>query len=154
MAGGYVKWPPTGAIFPKKCGRWHFENAVGRENPAKSRPVDSIWCLQRARCRMRPHRLLPIPTRLFRCLQNNIPCQPIFRNLNLSSGFQIYPQGFKSIHRNSTQSSEIQVYQMNSWTPFRMPQRPCHRRGHETRLRELQRTMNHILWRQVLRPAP
>ena len=110
MAGGYVKWPPTGAIFPKECGRWHFENAVGRENPAKSRPVDSIWCLQRARCRMRPHRLLPISTRLFRCLQNNIPCQPIFRNLNLPSGFQIYPQGFKSIHRDSNLSTGIQVY--------------------------------------------
>ena len=31
---GRYKVAPTGAIFAQKCGRWHFENAVGRENPA------------------------------------------------------------------------------------------------------------------------
>ena len=31
---GYVKWRPTAVIFTQKCGRWHFENAVGREIPA------------------------------------------------------------------------------------------------------------------------
>ena len=40
-AGGYIKQCPTAAIFPQKCGRWHFENTDGRENPAKPRPVDS-----------------------------------------------------------------------------------------------------------------
>ena len=28
---GYVKYCPTAAIFPQKCGRWHFQIAVGRE---------------------------------------------------------------------------------------------------------------------------
>ena len=46
------KVAPTGVISPQKCGRWHFENAVGRENPAKSRPTDSILRLQRARSRL------------------------------------------------------------------------------------------------------
>ncbi len=58
-AGGYVKWHPPDAIFLLKCGRWYFENAVGRENRAKPRPVDSIWGLHRPRCRM------TVPTRLF-----------------------------------------------------------------------------------------
>ena len=47
--GGGTFTPPTAAIFPQKCGRWHFENAVGRENPAKPRPVDSILGIHRAR---------------------------------------------------------------------------------------------------------
>ena len=55
------KVAPTGVISPQKCGRWHFENAVGRENPAKSRPMDSSLRLHRARCR------LTMVTRLFRC---------------------------------------------------------------------------------------
>ena len=59
---GYVKWRPTAVIFTRKCGRWHFENAVGREIPAKPRPVDSIGGFHRARCR------LTIPSRLFQCL--------------------------------------------------------------------------------------
>ena len=46
---GRYKVAPTGAISPQKCGCWHFENAVGREKPAKSRPMDSILGLQRAR---------------------------------------------------------------------------------------------------------
>ena len=37
---GGVKVPPTASIFPQKCGRWHFGNADGRENPAKLRPVE------------------------------------------------------------------------------------------------------------------
>ena len=48
---GYVKLRPTATIFPQKCGRWHFGNAVGRENSAKPRPVDSI---------LGPHRPLQI----------------------------------------------------------------------------------------------
>ncbi len=48
---GRYKVAPTGVISPQKYGRWHFENAVGRENPAKSRPMDSILRLHRARCR-------------------------------------------------------------------------------------------------------
>lgn len=40
MAGGHGKEPPTAAIFQKKCGRWYFENADGREKPAKPRPVE------------------------------------------------------------------------------------------------------------------
>ena len=51
-AGGYAYWHPPAAIFPQKCGRWHFENAVGRENPAKARLVDSILGLHRPRRRM------------------------------------------------------------------------------------------------------
>ena len=47
--GGYTFTPPTAAISPQKRGHWHFENAVGRENPAKSRPVDSILGIHRAR---------------------------------------------------------------------------------------------------------
>ena len=39
--GGYEKCLPTAAIFPRKCGRWHFQIADGRENPAKPRPVDT-----------------------------------------------------------------------------------------------------------------
>ena len=61
-AGGHVKWLPPGAIFPQKCGRWHFENAVGRENPAKPRPLDSISGLHRPRSRM------TVSARLFLCL--------------------------------------------------------------------------------------
>ena len=41
-AGGYVKWCPTAAIFPQKCGRWHFQIADGRENHAKPRPLDTL----------------------------------------------------------------------------------------------------------------
>ena len=37
---GYIKWLPTGAIFPQKCGRWEFENAIGHENSVKSRPME------------------------------------------------------------------------------------------------------------------
>ena len=54
-AGGYVKWCPTGAIFPQKCGRWYFQNAVGRENPAKARPLDGILSVQRARRTIESH---------------------------------------------------------------------------------------------------
>ena len=61
--GGYTFTPPTAAVFPQKCGRWHFENAVGRENPVKARPVDSILCLHRARFRM------TVSARFFRCLR-------------------------------------------------------------------------------------
>ena len=61
-AGGHVKWLPPGAIFPQKCGCWHFENAVGRENPAKPRPLDSISGLHRPRSRM------TVSARLFLCL--------------------------------------------------------------------------------------
>ena len=61
-AGGHVKWLPPGAIFPQKCGRWHFENAVGRENPAKPCPLDSISGLHRPRSRM------TVSARLFLCL--------------------------------------------------------------------------------------
>ena len=53
-AGGYVKQCPTAAIFPQKCGRWHFQIADGREKPAKPRPVDSILGLHRARYRNMP----------------------------------------------------------------------------------------------------
>ena len=49
-AVGRDKVIPTAAIFPQKCGRWHFENAAGREKPVKPRPVDSILGLHRARC--------------------------------------------------------------------------------------------------------
>ena len=48
-AGGYIKWCPTAAISPLKCGRWHFQNAVGREIPAKPRPVDTQNTSQRPR---------------------------------------------------------------------------------------------------------
>ena len=41
---GYVKWRPSAVIFTQKCDHWHFENAVGREIPAKPRPADSIYC--------------------------------------------------------------------------------------------------------------
>ena len=50
-------------IFPQKCGHWHFQNAVGRENPVKARPVDSILCLHRPRFRM------TVSARFLRCLQ-------------------------------------------------------------------------------------
>ena len=50
-------------IFPQKCGHWHFQNAVGRENSVKARSVDSILCLHRPRFRM------TVSARLFRCLQ-------------------------------------------------------------------------------------
>ena len=59
---GYVKWRSTAVIFTRKSGRWHFENAVGREIPAKLRPADSIGGFHLARCR------LTMPTRLFQCL--------------------------------------------------------------------------------------
>ena len=59
---GYVKWRPSAVIFSQKCGCWHFENAIGREIPAKPRPVDSNSGLRLARCR------LTMPSRLFQCL--------------------------------------------------------------------------------------
>lgn len=49
MAGGHGKEPPTAAIFQKKCGRWYFENADGREKPAKPRPVDTKNASRRPR---------------------------------------------------------------------------------------------------------
>ena len=48
-AGGYVKCCPPAAIFPRKCARWHFQNADGRDNAAIPRPMDSILGLHRAR---------------------------------------------------------------------------------------------------------
>ena len=39
-AGGQEKWCPTAAIIPQKCARRHFENANGRENTEKSRPLE------------------------------------------------------------------------------------------------------------------
>ena len=39
-ADGYRFDCPTGAIFPWKCARWHFENADCRENAGKSRPME------------------------------------------------------------------------------------------------------------------
>ena len=47
-AGGYKKWCPTAMILPLKCARWHFENADGRENAGKSRPVDAQNAFRRA----------------------------------------------------------------------------------------------------------
>ena len=52
-AGGYVKCCPPGAIFPRKCGRWHFQNADGRDNAVIPRPMDSILGLHRARLELR-----------------------------------------------------------------------------------------------------
>ena len=66
-AGGYVKWCPTGAIFPQKCGRWYFQNAVGRENPAKARPLDGILSVQRARRTIESHQH-----------HLSVPCSPLF----------------------------------------------------------------------------
>ena len=54
--GGGVKWSPPAAIFPQKCGRRHFESAVGRENTAKSRPVDICFAFHRPRL-LKMHRL-------------------------------------------------------------------------------------------------
>ena len=51
-------------IFPRKCGRWHFQNADGRENTAKQRPVNTKNTSQRPRFGM------TLSTRLFRCLHN------------------------------------------------------------------------------------
>ena len=54
--GGGVKWSPPAAIFPQKCGRRHFESAVGRENTAKSRPVEGERYVHRPRL-LKMHRL-------------------------------------------------------------------------------------------------
>ena len=66
-AGGYVKQCPTGAIFPQKCGRWYFQNAVGRENPAKARPLDTQNAVQRARRTIESHQH-----------HLSVPCSPLF----------------------------------------------------------------------------
>ena len=50
-----MKWHPTAVIFRKKCGRWHFENAVGRENAAKPRPVEAQNTVHRARWILAEH---------------------------------------------------------------------------------------------------
>ena len=47
-AGGHPKCFPTAMILPLKCARWHFENADGRENAGKSRPVDTQNGVHRA----------------------------------------------------------------------------------------------------------
>ena len=39
-AGGDHFSYPTAAIFRQKCARWHFENATGRKNMAKARPME------------------------------------------------------------------------------------------------------------------
>ena len=49
------KWPPTAAIFPQKCGRWYFKIAVGREKPAKPRPVETPNAVHRPRCTLTEH---------------------------------------------------------------------------------------------------
>ena len=66
-AGGYVKWCPTGAIFPQKCGRWHFQNADGRDFPAKPRPLDTQNAVQRARRTIESHQH-----------HLSVPCSPLF----------------------------------------------------------------------------
>ena len=53
-AGGYVKWSPSAVIFQQKCGRWHFQIADGRDNPAKPRPVEPKNAVHRARYRNMP----------------------------------------------------------------------------------------------------
>lgn len=35
-----MKWCPSAVIFPTKCARRHFENATGRENMVKARPME------------------------------------------------------------------------------------------------------------------
>ena len=49
VADGREKYGPTAAIFPQKCGRWYFENADGRENTGKPRPLETQNAFHRAR---------------------------------------------------------------------------------------------------------
>lgn len=72
MCGAYVKWPPTAVIFPKKCGRWHFENAVGRENPAlQNDRVSYATKKEDGRNRLRKIRVI-VQTRNFCCWKRRI----------------------------------------------------------------------------------
>ena len=48
-AGGHPKCCPTTMILPLKCGRWYFENADGRGNAVKSRPMEPQNAVRRPR---------------------------------------------------------------------------------------------------------
>ena len=48
-AGGYVKCCPPAAIFPRKCARWHFQNADGRDNAVIPRPMEPQNTVHRPR---------------------------------------------------------------------------------------------------------
>ena len=52
-AGGYMKCCPPAAIFPRKCARWHFQNADGRDNAVIPRPMESQNTVHRPRLGLR-----------------------------------------------------------------------------------------------------